>query len=56
MSSFGGRFKVGVEGVPTGKAGDRHHVVAAGVANHPLDIAIVIPLSKPHIPVPEQIV
>ena len=38
-------FKVSVEGVPIGEAGDRHRVVAAGVADHPFNVAFVIPLA-----------
>jgi hypothetical protein len=46
-------FEIGVEGVPTGEAGDRHHVVPAGVTNHPLNIAFVVPLARSPIAVPE---
>ena len=48
-------FEVGVELCPTGKAGDGHHEVPSGVANKPLDAALVIPLARPSIAVPKQV-
>jgi len=48
-------FKVGVEIVPAGKMGDRHHVVTAGVANHPFYGALVVPLPGSTIAIPKQV-
>ena len=48
-------FQVGIEGVPARKERDRHHVVPAGVTNHPLNIAFVVPLAGAPIAVPKQV-
>src|SRR3546814_4911186 len=45
-----------VEGLPCRKLRDRHHEVAPGIANKPLDTALVIAFPRTAVTIPDQVV
>ena len=49
-------FQPGVEPIPRRKAGHRHHEVAPGIPDQPLDTAFVVPLAGPAVAVLDHVV
>src|SRR3546814_5450854 len=46
----------GVERIPCRKPRDRHHEVAPGITDQPLDVPLVVALSRTAIAIPDQVV
>src|SRR3546814_2198625 len=49
-------FQPGVERIPCRKPRDRHHEVAPGITDQPLDVPLVVALSRTAIAIPDQVV
>src|SRR3546814_17508155 len=48
-------FQPGVERIPCRKPRDRHHEVAPGITDQPLDVPLVVALSRTAIAIPAQV-